>query len=134
MAAKQPVLELSGYAGLVFAKLTETTLLLNARVFDEAGDHPDWAMVTWIGRGNDSYGRAPAELTSHEHDTLLTAEVPLERLVASEGMLDFYIDVRIDGNPKRMRLRTHGADLPAVLGGRKSRRPKYATLRAHELT
>lgn len=113
---KQPVATLTGNATLHGAETLAEDFHLTVVVAGLPDHEPDWACLTWLGRGTNVYGRVRAVVTAREEDCLLETDIPLRRLadVGTDSLLDMFVDIRCAGTPGRLRLATGStATLPA---------------------
>ncbi|MDN5585950.1 MAG: glycosyltransferase [Brevibacterium sp.] len=112
--SKRPVVDVECTAQLTSAETASEQFVLSLDVSTPEQLRVDEAWVAWNGRDNGAYGRVEAHSTGSGS---YRAELPVSRLDGTgEGLLDLYVDTRIEGNPYRSRLAVKGADLPEAIG------------------
>lgn len=73
----------------------------------------EWALLTWVGRKANTYGRAPAQLETTNGRTTISCLLPVNRLTGkSPTTLDIYVDVRVEGTAARRRIKVPESLLP----------------------
>lgn len=66
----------------------------------------EWALLTWVGRKAEAYGRVRAEIDPQNRAARLHGILPAERLTQLlHGTLDIYVDVRVRGTAARRRIK-----------------------------
>lgn len=75
------------------------------------------AAIAWKSRSGDRYGRVPAKLVTEVGQQVVEGVVPATRLGSSDDeIVDFFIDVRSNGFPIRLRIKSNGLEIPAPAG------------------
>lgn len=116
LEAKQPMRSVQGKAKLVEATIRVGSIDVLVD-FESDAIEVDWAMLVWTQRHGFGYGRVPASLSQDESGIRISAQLPLDTFAPlKEGTIDFWIDVMIQGNPLRSRIKNAGKGLPVRNG------------------
>lgn len=113
-SSKPPIADVACAAALTRVRSDDHGITIDFRV-SSAGNRPiDSVRVVWIGRDESAFGRADATLYEDD-EYLFSARLNPARLgVAGDKIVDLYVDVRVDGNPARIRLTVGDAELPTI--------------------
>ncbi|WP_350269306.1 glycosyltransferase [Brevibacterium sp. CBA3109] len=123
LEAKQPVRTVRGTVEVVTCALKDESVEVRVD-FKGNGSWPDWAKLVWTQRNGTGYGRVPARVHQDDGAYQISATLPLATFAPLEnGTIDFWIDVKVEGNPLRMRIKKAGDRLPV----REGRFELYAT-------
>lgn len=123
LESKQPVRTVRGAAEVIDCSIRDETVEVRV-VLKSEGAEPDWAKLVWTQRNGTGYGRVPARVHRDGDSYQVSATLSLSTFTPLEnGTLDFWIDVKIEGNPLRMRIKKAGDRLPI----REGRFELYAT-------
>lgn len=121
---KVPVREVPGAAKLAHVEVDGAGFGIVVDVMGLEGSVPEWVTLTWAGRGSTVFGRVRAEVVSHSDGVRVSGWLPIRRLmVGGSGIVDIFVDVRMAGNPRRMRVQT---DRRGMSGGQ-AKAELYAT-------
>lgn len=83
----------------------------------DAASEPDWALLSWAERKSGRFGRLPARLEHVGGETLIVASANANDFAAVDhGHIDFWIDLRVDGHPCRLRVKGAGDVTPQPFG------------------
>lgn len=123
LKSKSPVKEIKGRAELISLSADSGLLRVRLSVTGPAANSPRWGMLTWEQRKGRGYGRVPAHLESSEDSMVASSQLSVSSFSRYlSGNVDFWLDLRVDGNPVRLRVKglsagTEIAAGPAVLYG-----------------
>lgn len=106
-------------ATLLSAKFSAKGLRLRLKVVAEPWDRRPEAMVGWIGRGRDAYGRVRATVRPTADGCTVEALLTAEQLTAIVGrsVLDLYVFVRGTRSWGRARIASSREQMPPARGG-----------------
>lgn len=111
--AKAAVKRVEGRSGLRAATFTNDNLHLSFIVSGEAAAEPEWMMLAVIGRSMPIYFRVPCTYTLIDEELCAEAVIPSELFSSpTADTVDVFVDVRVDGNRRRMRLSAGEVELP----------------------
>lgn len=104
-------------AHLVEVSTVDDRLIFSVRVDGLGPGAMAWAKLALVGRRSSGYMRLPMQMSSQEHSVLLRGELVIDRLVlGSSGVLDLFLDVRVDDARTRTRLEAGGHPDPMPIG------------------
>ncbi|WP_179207067.1 glycosyltransferase [Brevibacterium yomogidense] len=102
---------------LVEVSTVDDRLIFSVRVDGLGPGAMAWAKLALVGRRSSGYMRLPMQVSSQEHSVLLRGELAIDRLVlGSSGVLDLFLDVRIDDARTRTRLEAGNHPEPVPVG------------------
>ncbi|SMY13170.1 poly(glycerol-phosphate) alpha-glucosyltransferase [Brevibacterium jeotgali] len=104
-------------AHLVDVSPVDERVIFTVRVDDLSPGAMAWAKLALVERHGSGYLRLPMQVSSQEHTVLLHGELAIDRLVAgSFGVLDVFLDLRVDDARTRTRLEAGDRPEPAPIG------------------
>ena len=113
LATKPAVLDVKGRATVASVEVDNDAIVLRVKVSGDAAKDPEWARLTWIRRQGVSFGRVPATIHGKGKFVIVEATVSFADFVAvPAGPVDFWVDLRVAGNPVRLRVKGAGEGLP----------------------
>lgn len=102
---------------LVDVSTVDDRLIFSVRVDGLGPGTMAWAKLALVGRRSSGYMRLPMQVSSQEHSVLLRGELAIDRLVLGpSGVLDTFLDVRVDGARTRTRLGAGSHPEPHPIG------------------
>lgn len=112
IAAKRPVENVEGAAMLAGFALVDGRLDITVEVSGVAA-RADRVMVTWMQRTGIGYGRVSASSAESHAELRVSASLSLDDIASvGPGAIDFWVDVVVNGNPARLRVKGAGEGLP----------------------
>lgn len=103
---KSPPAEVEGRAELSAILIESSEMNLRVTLHGEAALKPDWALLSWTERGGRRFGRLPARLEESNGKTQVVSSAHADDFAAvNRGHIDFWIDLRVDGNPCQLRIK-----------------------------
>lgn len=112
IAAKRPVENVEGVAILEGFALVDGRMDITVEVSGVAA-RADRVMVTWMQRTGIGYGRVSASSAESHAGLRISASLSLDDIASvGPGTIDFWVDVMVNGNPARLRVKGAGEKLP----------------------
>lgn len=112
LSAKRPAQEIGGNAKLTAVAANDGRLSITVAI-DGAAARAEQVMVTWMQRNGLGYGRVFAAVENSEVGLRASASLRLDDIASvGSGTVDFWVDVSVDGNPSRFRVKGAGEGLP----------------------
>lgn len=114
VADKAPVREITGKATLLTASADGDAFRIRVKISGGAADGPSWAMLMWQQRKGRGYGRVPARMEAHDSTLVAEAVIPVSSFapyLRNSGVVEFWLDLRVHGNPARLRVKGAPTDL-----------------------
>ncbi|WP_350269475.1 glycosyltransferase [Brevibacterium sp. CBA3109] len=106
MANKLPPRDIEGKANLVEHFVDGNEMRLRVKITGEAATNPTWALLRWTERNGKRFGRLPAHGEQTAGQFLVTASAHTDDFASIDrGFIDFWIDLRVDGQPCRLRIK-----------------------------
>lgn len=109
--------EVNGAARLSSVNIDDDEITLHVILSGDAASEPDWALLSWTERKGGRFGRLPARLEHVGVETQVVASAHANDFAAIDhGHIDFWIDLRVDGHPCRLRVKGAGDVTPQPFG------------------
>lgn len=103
---KSPPAEVEGRAELSAILIEGSEMNLRVTLHGDAALKPDWALLSWTERDGRRFGRLPARLEGSNGKTQVVSSAHADDFAAvNRGHIDFWIDLRVDGNPCQLRIK-----------------------------
>lgn len=117
IADKTVPAEVEGRVELAEIRVSGNEMHLRVTLTNEAADSPDWALLSWTERKGQCFGRLPARIERVEGRTQIVASAHIDDFAAVDhGFIDFWIDLRVHGNPCQIRIKGAKDLTPQPLG------------------
>lgn len=114
---KRPPSGVNGAARLSSLSIDGGELSLRVKLSGDASFEPDWALLSWTERKGGRFGRFPARTEHVSGETQVVAKAHADDFAAvNHGHIDFWIDLRVDGHPCKLRIKGAGDIKPQPLG------------------
>lgn len=106
MADKRPPRDIEGKANLVDLFVDGNEMHLTVKITGDAAKNPTWSLLTWTERNGKRFGRLPAHGEEAAGQFVVTASALADDFASIDrGFIDFWIDLRTDGQPCRLRIK-----------------------------
>ena len=114
---KQPPVEIGGYARLSSISIEDGKMSLRTVLSGDAASGPDWALLSWTERKGGRFGRLPARLEQVNAETQVVTSAHADDFAAvNHGHINFWIDLRANGHPCKLRVKGASDVKPQPLG------------------
>lgn len=129
MADRHPPRDIEGKANLVDLHVDGNEVQLTVKITGEAAKSPTWSLLTWTERNGKRFGRLPAHGKEVEGQYVVTASALADDFASIDrGFIDFWIDLRTEGQFCRLRIKGAQELEPTKFAGAELYSTKFASL------